>query len=82
MTDHMTVRDFKGKRHNLIRGVFTFFLYGYKYIKAYKKIYTCHIPPVSGPRPDVPVLGETEVQGGRGEQDPAEPDQVRGTRTT
>ena len=28
-------------------------------------------------RPGVPVLGETEVLGGRGEQDPAEPDQVR-----
>ena len=29
-------------------------------------------------RPGVPVLGETEVLGGRGEQDPAQPDQVRG----
>ena len=72
----MTAWDFKGKRQNLICHAFTFFLKEHKYIKE-DLHYPRHIPPVSGQRPGAPVPGETKVQGGRGEQDPAEPDQVR-----
>ena len=51
---------------------------GYKATSHYKPRTGPTFRRKHGPRPGALVLGETEVQGGRGEQDPAEPDQVRG----